>query len=97
MNEQERIRREFESAYDFDRSDPLFGLSRSDLSGPKMSRRTVLRLMAGRDSGRSGSRAERAGAAGETVGRPLHPVATVRRMPIRGARRVERVATPGPA
>lgn len=33
-------------AYDFDRRDPLFGLSRDDMSGPKMKRRSVLRLMA---------------------------------------------------
>jgi ABC-type transport system substrate-binding protein len=37
---------EFEEAYDFDRNDPLSGLSRLDLSGSKLSRRTVLRLMA---------------------------------------------------
>ncbi|MCD6291549.1 MAG: ABC transporter substrate-binding protein [Anaerolineae bacterium] len=39
-------REELEWAYDFDPKDPLFGLSRSDLRGPKLSRRTVLRLMA---------------------------------------------------
>ncbi|NOZ27137.1 MAG: ABC transporter substrate-binding protein [Chloroflexi bacterium] len=41
-----RIREELKWAYDFDPKDPLFGLSRSDLRGPKMSRRTVLRLLA---------------------------------------------------
>ncbi|MFQ5854137.1 MAG: ABC transporter substrate-binding protein [Anaerolineae bacterium] len=41
-----RIREELERAYDFDPRDPLFGLSKSDLRGPKMSRRTVLRLLA---------------------------------------------------
>jgi peptide/nickel transport system substrate-binding protein len=33
-------------AYDYDPSDPLFGLSRSELGGPKLSRRSVLRLLA---------------------------------------------------
>jgi ABC-type transport system substrate-binding protein len=42
----EEARKAFDEAYDFDRSDPLFGLSRSDLRGPKMSRRAVLRLLA---------------------------------------------------
>lgn len=37
---------ELSDAYDFDRRDPLFGLSRDELSGPKMKRRAVLRLMA---------------------------------------------------
>lgn len=37
---------EFRDAYDFDRNDPLFGLSRKELSGPRLSRRSVLRLMA---------------------------------------------------
>lgn len=32
-------------AYDFDPKDPLFGLSRDELSGPALSRRAVLRLM----------------------------------------------------
>ena len=42
----EQARKEFEEAHDFDRSDPLFGLSKQELSGPKMGRRAVLRLMA---------------------------------------------------
>jgi len=46
MEEKDRIRKELKWAYDFDAQDPLFGLSRSDLSGPKLSRRTVLRLLA---------------------------------------------------
>jgi peptide/nickel transport system substrate-binding protein len=46
VSDREHIRRELDWAYDFDPNDPLFGLSRSDLRGPKMSRRTVLRLMA---------------------------------------------------
>ncbi len=41
-----RLREELEWAYDFDPKDPLFGLSRADLRGPKLSRRTVLRLLA---------------------------------------------------
>ncbi|MFQ5794868.1 MAG: ABC transporter substrate-binding protein [Candidatus Bipolaricaulia bacterium] len=44
--EKEQIRDELKWAYDFDPKDPLFSLSKSDLRGPKMSRRTVLRLMA---------------------------------------------------
>ncbi len=43
---EERMREELTDAYDFDPRDPLFGLSRQALSGPKMERRTVLRLMA---------------------------------------------------
>lgn len=42
----EEARSEFEEAYDFDRGDPLFGLKGAELRGPKMSRRTVLRLLA---------------------------------------------------
>ena len=37
---------ELSDAYDFDRRDPMFGLSRDDMSGPKLKRRAVLRLMA---------------------------------------------------
>lgn len=33
-------------AYDFDPNDPLFGLTQAELSGPKLSRRSFLRLMA---------------------------------------------------
>ncbi len=43
---EERMRNELSDAYDFDPRDPLFGLTRQQLSGPKMERRTVLRLMA---------------------------------------------------
>ena len=43
---EERIRDELTDAYDFDPRDPLFGLSREAMSGPKMERRTVLRLLA---------------------------------------------------
>ncbi|MGH6884959.1 MAG: ABC transporter substrate-binding protein [Geminicoccales bacterium] len=42
----ERIREELRHAYDFDPRDPLFGLSRSQLSGPRLDRRTTLRLLA---------------------------------------------------
>ncbi len=44
--EQARIRSELADAYDFDPRDPLFGLSRSALSGPRLERRAVLRLLA---------------------------------------------------
>ena len=37
---------ELEWAFDYDPSDPMLGLSGKDLSGPKVSRRTVLRIMA---------------------------------------------------
>ena len=46
MKEKASVREELRWAYDFDPQDPLFGLKRSDLRGPKMSRRTVLRLLA---------------------------------------------------
>lgn len=46
MKEKASVREELRWAYDFDSQDPLFGLNRSDLRGPKMSRRTVLRLLA---------------------------------------------------
>jgi ABC-type transport system substrate-binding protein len=41
-----RIRAEFDDAYDFDPKDPLFGLSRAAMSGPRLERRAVLRLLA---------------------------------------------------
>lgn len=44
--EQARIRAELADAYDFDPRDPLFGLGRSAMSGPRLERRAVLRLMA---------------------------------------------------
>jgi peptide/nickel transport system substrate-binding protein len=37
---------ELRDAYDFDRRDPLFGLSRQELAGPRLSRRATLRLLA---------------------------------------------------
>jgi len=42
----ERIREELRLAYDFDPRDPLFGLSRAALCGPRLDRRTTLRLLA---------------------------------------------------
>jgi ABC-type transport system substrate-binding protein len=36
----------WQEAHDFDRRDPLFGLSKAALRGPRMDRRTVLRLLA---------------------------------------------------
>lgn len=41
-----KIADDLKEAYDFDPRDPLFGLSRAELSGPRLERRTVLRLMA---------------------------------------------------
>ena len=40
------LEQEFAQAHDYDPRDPLFGLSRDELGGPNMKRRTVLRLMA---------------------------------------------------
>ena len=37
---------EFRDAHDFDPRDPLFGLSQAEMSGPKLSRRATLRLLA---------------------------------------------------
>ena len=42
----ERVREELRHAYDFDPRDPLFGLSRAALCGPRLDRRTTLRLLA---------------------------------------------------
>jgi ABC-type transport system substrate-binding protein len=41
-----RAKAEMRDAYDFDPRDPLFGLSRDDLRGSKISRRATLRLLA---------------------------------------------------
>jgi len=43
---QARIHNELADAYDFDPRDPLFGLSAAALSGPRLERRVVLRLLA---------------------------------------------------
>jgi ABC-type transport system substrate-binding protein len=40
------VQDEIKKAHDFDRRDPLFGLSRAELSGPRLSRRSFLRLFA---------------------------------------------------
>ncbi|MEO0930156.1 MAG: ABC transporter substrate-binding protein [Pseudomonadota bacterium] len=48
-NDDDLIRKaqaELKDAYDFDPRDPLFGLSRDQMSGAKLSRRTTLRLLA---------------------------------------------------
>jgi len=42
----EALEREIDDAKQFDAGDPLFGLTVEELSGPRLSRRTVLRLMA---------------------------------------------------
>jgi ABC-type transport system substrate-binding protein len=44
--DRERIREELRQAYDFDPRDPLFGLNRTALCGPRLDRRTTLRLLA---------------------------------------------------
>jgi ABC-type transport system substrate-binding protein len=44
--EQARIRAELADAHDFDPRDPLFGLSPAAMSGPRLERRVVLRLLA---------------------------------------------------
>src|SRR5688572_22313923 len=43
---QARFRNELADAYDFDPRDPLFGLGAAALSGPRLERRVVLRLLA---------------------------------------------------
>ena len=44
--EKATIETELKQAYDFDPKDPLFGLTRQQLGGPELHRRSVLRLMA---------------------------------------------------
>lgn len=44
--EEKRIKAEWEDAHAFDPRDPLFGLSREQMSGSRLSRRTTLRLLA---------------------------------------------------
>ncbi|MYH66709.1 MAG: ABC transporter substrate-binding protein [Chloroflexi bacterium] len=60
--EKSRIAEEQRRAYDFDPRDPLFGLSKDEISGPKLSRRSFLRLVAA--SGGSLSLSHLMGAAG---------------------------------
>jgi ABC-type transport system substrate-binding protein len=64
---EERIRNELADAYDFDPRDPLFGLGREALSGPRMERRTVLRLMAAAGTLTAWHLMPRAGAAGRAM------------------------------
>ena len=44
--QKQRMQAELSDAYDFDPRDPLFGLSKDQLSGPSLSRRATLRLLA---------------------------------------------------
>jgi ABC-type transport system substrate-binding protein len=44
--DRKKLQEELEHAYDFDPKDPLFGLTPQELSGPRVERRAVLRLMA---------------------------------------------------
>ena len=49
MKDEELIKKakaELKEAHDFDPRDPLFGLNRTEMSGPKLSRRATLRLLA---------------------------------------------------
>jgi len=62
-----RVRDEYKRAYDFDPKDPLFGLSKSEISGPKLTRRSFLRLFAA--SGAALPLAGLMGAAGITLSR----------------------------
>jgi ABC-type transport system substrate-binding protein len=68
---EERIRNELADAYDFDPRDPLFGLSREALSGPRMERRTVLRLMAAAGTLTAWHLMPRAGAAGRAMAQSM--------------------------
>ncbi|MEO0831198.1 MAG: ABC transporter substrate-binding protein, partial [Pseudomonadota bacterium] len=43
---QKRAEAELKAAYDYDPRDPLFGLSKDEMSGPRLSRRATLRLLA---------------------------------------------------
>lgn len=45
-DERARVEEQLRRAYDFDRKDPLFGLSQQEIGGPRLSRRSVLRLLA---------------------------------------------------
>ena len=45
-SERRQIKDELDHAYDFDPRDPLFGLSKDELSGTQVSRRSMLRLFA---------------------------------------------------
>lgn len=45
-DEKKRLRAEWTAAHDFDPRDPMLGLERRELCGPRMSRRATLRLLA---------------------------------------------------
>lgn len=67
-DEKARVEEEYKRAYDFDPKDPLFGLSKQEISGPKLSRRAFLRLTAA--SGGALSMAHLLGAAGILLPQP---------------------------
>ena len=46
IQQRAQIEKDMGQAYDFDPADPMFGLSKDEMSGPNMSRRSILRLMA---------------------------------------------------
>ena len=60
--EKAQVEEEHRRAYDYDPQDPLFGLTTDELSGPQLSRRSFLRLVAA--SGGTLSMAQLLGAAG---------------------------------
>lgn len=68
-----RVQDEYDRAYDYDRNDPLFGLTTQELSGPKLSRRAFLRLTAA--SGGALSLAHLMGAAGILLPEPARVAA----------------------
>ena len=41
-----KAKNELKEAYDYDHRDPLFGLTKEEISGERLSRRTTLRLLA---------------------------------------------------
>ena len=45
-DKKKRLRAEWTAAHDFDPRDPMLGLDRQELCGPRMSRRATLRLLA---------------------------------------------------
>ena len=45
-----KAKNELKEAYDFESRDPLFGLTKEDISGDRLSRRTTLRLLAAGDA-----------------------------------------------
>ncbi len=71
--EKARVEEEHRRAYDFDPRDPLFGLTTDELSGPKLSRRSFLRLAAA--SGGSLSLSHLLGAAGIVLPQAARAVA----------------------